>query len=100
MFLGEEFPRQEAKFEVLWRPRSGVDVQRVHWADDAVSLGWHKDDDHEELGTTHFQIESDNELVHESGDLEAEAPLSFLEICLRRLPAKLAQTISVKEEAD
>ncbi|MCU4976033.1 hypothetical protein OB955_25530, partial [Halobacteria archaeon AArc-m2/3/4] len=69
-----------------------------HWADDSVSLGWHKDDDHEELGTTHFQLESGDELVHEPSDLEAEAPLSFLETCLHRLPAKLAQTFQLKRK--
>ncbi|WP_206537762.1 hypothetical protein [Natronorubrum bangense] len=94
MFLGKGFPRKQATFEVAWRPRAGTDVQRVQWADDAVSLGWHKDDDHEDLGTTHFQIETDEELFHEPGHLEAEAPLSFLETCLQRLPAKLEETIT------
>jgi len=92
LFLGESFPRTEAKVEVLWRPREGTDVQRVHWADDVVSLGWHKDDDHSELGTTHFQLETDDESVHEPGAIEVEAPLSFLETGLERLPDKLRQT--------
>ncbi|WP_226007458.1 hypothetical protein [Natrinema salinisoli] len=78
----------------MWRPRAGIDVQRVQWADDEVSLGWHKDGDHEDLGTTHFQIDTENELVHEPGNLEAEAPLSFLEACLHRLPKKLDETIA------
>jgi len=89
LFLGDTFPRQEANVEVLWRPRKGSDVQRVHWADDVVSLGWHKDDDHPDLGTTHFQLESGDESVHEPGHIEAEAPLRFLEICLDRLPDEL-----------
>lgn len=92
MFLGESFPRTEAKLEVLWRPREGTDVQRVHWADDVVSLGWHKDDDHPELGTTHFQLEASDESVHEPGEIEVEAPQSFLEVCLDRLPRELRQT--------
>ena len=29
MFLGKEFPRKQATFEVAWRPRAGTDVQRV-----------------------------------------------------------------------
>ena len=95
MFLGEKFPRQNGTLEVLWRPRTGVDIQRVHWADDAVSLGWHKDDDHEELGPTHYQLESTDELRHEPGHLEVEAPLSFLETCLHRLPEKLAETVTM-----
>ncbi|WP_267643528.1 hypothetical protein [Haloarchaeobius amylolyticus] len=92
MFLGESFPRQTAKVEVLWRPREGTDVQRVHWADEAVSLGWHKDDDHQDLGTTHFQREGDGEEIHEPGHIEVEAPLSFLETCLDRLPEELRKT--------
>jgi hypothetical protein len=92
MFLGEEFPRKEAQLEVTWRPREDVAVQRVHWVDDAVSLGWHKDDDHDDLGTTHFQCESADDRVHEPGHIEVEAPLSFLEICLNRLPDRLDET--------
>jgi len=89
LFISDMFPRQEGKVEVLWRPREGSDVQRVHWADDVVSLGWHKDDDHPDLGTTHFQLESGGESVHKPGHIEVEAPLSFLEICLDRLPEEL-----------
>lgn len=91
-FLGEDFPRNEAKLEVLWRPREGRDVQRIQWADGAVSLGWHKDDDHPDLGTTHFQIERDGDLEHEPGRIEVEAPLSFLETCLERLPEQVERT--------
>lgn len=92
LFLGEAFPRQTATVEVLWRPREGRDVQRVHWADDVASLGWHKDDDHPDLGVTHFQIQTDDEVVHEPGRIDAEAPLPFLEICLDRLPERLRTT--------
>lgn len=92
MFLGDTFPRQEAKVEVLWRPREGTDIQRVHWADEVVNLGWHKDDDHPDLGMTHFQFKSEDESVHEAGHIEVEAPLSFLEICLDRLPDHLRKT--------
>jgi hypothetical protein len=92
MFLGTSFPRATARVEVLWRPREGTDVQRVHWADSVVNLGWHKDDDHPELGTTHFQRETDDKAIHELGNIEVEAPLSFLEICLERLPEELQKT--------
>ncbi|MEF8776331.1 MAG: hypothetical protein V5A43_07490 [Haloarculaceae archaeon] len=91
MFLGDAFPRQQGKLAVLWRPRDGTDVQRVQWTDDVVSLGWHKDRDHPDLGTTHFQLESGGEVVHEPGRIEVKAPLSFLERCLDRLPEKLRQ---------
>lgn len=39
-----------------------------------------------------FQLESDGTIVHEPAYIEAEAPLSFLEICLSRLPEKLRET--------
>lgn len=93
MFLSASFPRTEATIEVLWRPREGTDVQRVHWADDQVSLGWHKDEDHPDLGTTHFQLERNDQSVHEAADIEVEAPLSFLETCLDRLGEKLEKTV-------
>lgn len=92
IFLGKSVPRTKARVEVLWRPREGTDVQRVHWADDVVNLGWHKDDDHPDLGTTHFQLEAGDGTVHEPGNIEGEAPLSFLEICLDRLPEELQKT--------
>jgi len=93
MFLSASFPRTEATIEVLWRPREGTDVQRVHYADDHVSLGWHKDEDHPDLGTTHFQLETSDESIHEAADIEVEAPLSFLEICLDRLGEELEKTV-------
>lgn len=92
MFLGTEFSREEAKIEVVWRPRQEHDIQRVQWIDDAVSLGWHKDDDHPELGTTHFQKEQNGETAYDEGHIEVEAPVSFLETCLDRLPEALHGT--------
>lgn len=92
ILLGRAFPREQARIEITWRPREEVDVQRVHWIDDEVSLGWHKDDDHPGFGTTHFQIDTGDELRHEEGRIEAEAPLAFLERCLERLPGRLEET--------
>ena len=94
MFLGRAFPRSDGRLEVLWRPPEDTDVQRVQWSDDAVSLGWHKDDEHPDLGTTHFQLEFGAETRHEAGHIEVEVPVSFLEICLDRLPDRLAETVS------
>lgn len=93
MFLGRAFPRRTGRIEVLWRPREGTDVHRVQWIDRTVSLGWHKDDDHPELGTTHFQLERAGETGHEPAGIEVEAPVSFLECCLERLPERLAATV-------
>ncbi|WP_245710203.1 hypothetical protein [Halopenitus malekzadehii] len=57
-----------------------------------MTLGWHKDDDHPDLGTTHFQRETGEETIHDPGHIEVEAPLGFLEICLDRLPEELHET--------
>lgn len=93
MFLGARFPRADARLVVAWRPRPERDVQRVQWADDVVSFGWHKDDDHPDLGTTHFQIEREGSVRHYPADIEVEAPLSFLEICLNRIPDRLRKIL-------
>lgn len=93
MFLSERFPRSEAKLEVSWRPRTERDVQRVQWADEAGSFGWHKDDDHRELGTTHFQLERQGNVHHSPAGIEVETPLSFLEASLRRIPDRLDETV-------
>lgn len=92
LFLGEPVPRSMGKLEVLWRPREGTDIQRVHWADDVVDFGWHKDDDHPELGTTHFQRTFGDETDYEARNIVVEAPLSFLEHCLDQLPEELRNT--------
>jgi hypothetical protein len=94
MFLGHAFPRRTGRIEALWRPREKTDVQRVQWIDDTVSLGWHKDDDHTDLRTTHFQRETGDGInpYREPAGIEVEAPLSFLEICLDRLPERIEET--------
>ena len=92
MFLGRAFPRGEGRIEIRWRPREGTDMRRVQWIDAEVSLGWHKDDDHSDLGTTHFQVDSGDEIGYGEGRIEVEAPLSFLETCFERLPDRLADT--------
>jgi hypothetical protein len=94
MFLEEPFPRDTGRLEVVWRPREETDLQRVQWIDDAVSLGWHKDRDHPDLGTTHFQRETGEETTphREPAHIEVEAPVSFLEICLDRLPEHIEET--------
>lgn len=74
MFLGRTFPRSEGRIEVLWRPRDGTDSQRVQWVDDEVSVGWHKDDAHPDLDTTHLQIDTGGEIRHEAGRIEVDAP--------------------------
>ncbi|QKY21756.1 hypothetical protein B4589_012560 [Halolamina sp. CBA1230] len=79
---------------MLWRPHEGDDIQRVQYVDDAVSLGWHKDDDHPDLGVTHFQLAREGEVKHEPADIEVEAPLSVLEICLERLRKRLQEDVN------
>lgn len=94
IFLEEAFPRDTGRIEVVWCPREETDLQRVQWIDDTVSLDWHKDRDHPDLGTTHFQRETGDEAspYREPAHIEMEAPLSFLEICLDRLPGQIKAT--------
>jgi hypothetical protein len=94
LFLGDPFPRDTGRIEVVWRPREETDVQRVQWIDDAVSIGWHTDRDHPDLGTTHFQRESGDEATpyREPAGIEVDAPVSFLEMCLDRLPDRIKAT--------
>jgi hypothetical protein len=94
LFVERPFPRTTGRIEAVWRPCEETDLQRVQWVDDAVSLGWHKDRDHPDLGTTHFQRETGDDAApyREPAGIEVEAPLSFLERCLTRLPDRLAET--------
>lgn len=47
-------PAERGTDRGLLHPLEGTDIQWVQWIDEAVRLGWHKDDDHSELSTTHF----------------------------------------------
>ena len=93
IFFERTLPQSQGRLEVFWQPREETDVQRVQWVDDTVSLGWHKDDDHPDLGTTHFQREAgdEDEPHREAAHIEVKAPLSFLEVCLDRLQDRLGE---------
>ena len=94
MFLEEPFPRDTGRLEVVYRPREETDLQRVQWIDDAVGLGWHKDRAHPDLGTTQFQCETGDGATprRDPAHIEVEAPVSFPESCLDRLPDRIRET--------
>ncbi|MDZ7688747.1 MAG: hypothetical protein U5J64_08520 [Halobacteriales archaeon] len=88
-FLGQEYERERAELEVEWRPRSERDAFRVQYNEPGSpwSCGWHQDDDHEELGPCHFQVDHADweEGYHEPGGVEDTNPMAVIEKCLKEL---------------
>jgi hypothetical protein len=88
-FFGQEYERERAELEVEWRPRSDRDVFRVQYNEHgtAWSCGWHQDEDHEELGPCHFQVDHADwdRGHHESCAFEDTNPMAVLERCLEEL---------------
>ena len=75
--------------DVEWRFGSEGQQYRIHYADPntGFSCGWHRDDDHPELGAVHFQYEtpSTEETTHESAAFESSVPTEVLWRALERL---------------
>lgn len=91
-FLGMEH-ESEAELEIEWRPRKERDEFRIQYNEFGTkwSCGWHQDDDHEELGPVHFQL---NHLEWEEGQYEAASfedknPMAVLEDCLEKLKKRV-----------
>jgi len=83
------------RIEVRWR--SGTATRfRIDYTDPNTGFhcGWHRDDDHPDLGEIHFQYErpADDEPTYETADFAATTPPKLLWECLdelftTRLPA-------------
>ena len=75
--------------EVEWRFRRDSEYYRIHYADPNTGFdcGWHRDDDHPDLGSIHFQYE--NRRTGESDRIRAEftkaVPTEILWTALQRL---------------
>jgi len=99
-FLNEEY-ESRAELEVQWRPRQKRDEFRIQYneSDTEWSCGWHQDDDHEELGPTHFQVNHSewDEGYYETVSFEDTNPMAVLEDCLRELKNKV---IDLPEKLD
>jgi len=82
---GPESPR----IDVEWRYLDDEQYYRIHYADpnERFNCGWHRDDDHPELGPVHFQFEQpgSGEKRRESTTFEKAAPTEILWTALDRL---------------
>ncbi|ESS10059.1 MAG: hypothetical protein A07HN63_00270 [uncultured archaeon A07HN63] len=80
---GPDAPRIEVRWQAGPQTRF-----RIDYADPNTGFhcGWHRDDDHPDLGETHFQYERpDDAPIHEAVDLSATTPPKCLWACLDEL---------------
>lgn len=99
IFLGREsYPATDARVEVAVRLRTD-DPHEHYWfnwiePDRTFLLGWHRDDDHPELGPVHVQVNQAGTAVdHESAQLVDEHPLAIVEARLKQLPDVLDRVV-------
>ena len=82
---GPESPR----LDVAWRFVDDQSYYRIHYADPntGLSCGWHRDEDHPELGAVHFQYDHPgvDGPVYESASFTANSPPRILWEALDRL---------------
>ncbi|MBC9988408.1 hypothetical protein E4P24_18870 [Haloferax sp. AS1] len=75
--------------DVEWRFVGDESQFRVHYADPntGFNCGWHRDDDHPELGAVHFQyyLPDEGESKHEAVQFEKQIPTEILWAILDRL---------------
>lgn len=75
--------------EVEWRFRQETEYYRIHYADPNTgsNCGWHRDEDHPDLGPVHFQYENqetgDSDRLHT--EFNKSIPTEVLWIALQRL---------------
>lgn len=91
---------QSPKLDVEWRYCQSEQYYRIHYADPNTSFncGWHRDDDHPDLGSVHFQYEQpemDNP-NHQKVNFLKTAPSEILWTVLEQLfeeeiPTRTAQ---------
>lgn len=75
--------------DVEWRFVENDSQYRIHYADPntGFNCGWHRDDDHPELGAVHFQYEHPlrDDSAHEAAQFEKSIPTEVLWSALDRL---------------
>jgi hypothetical protein len=75
--------------DVEWRFVGDEQQFRIHYADPntGFNCGWHRDDDHPELGSVHFQYDhpETGETTHERAQFEKSVPTEILWTVLERL---------------
>ena len=84
------------RIDVEWRFVDHEPYYRIHYADPNTGFdcGWHRDDDHPELGPVHFQYCNPQigETVHESATFEKTVPT---ELCLSALDRLFEERVPV-----
>lgn len=77
------------KVEVEWRYVGDEHYYRIHYADPntGFNCGWHRDDDHPDLGPVHFQYvhPEGDEPDHERAHFEKRIPTEILWTAIDRL---------------
>ncbi|WP_255171228.1 hypothetical protein [Natrononativus amylolyticus] len=80
---------QSPTLEVEWRYADGDAYYRIHYADPntGFNCGWHRDEDHPELGPVHFQYErpETGESDHTSAHFSKSVPAEVLWEAIERL---------------
>lgn len=75
--------------DVEWRFQRDTEYYRIHFADpnSGFNCGWHRDDDHPDLGPVHFQYENQKSgvLEREGAEFREIVPTEVLWTALRRL---------------
>ena len=75
--------------DVEWRFDGETEYYRIHYADPntGFNCGWHRDDDHPELGPVHFQYTPPEreETEYMRAEFEKSVPTEILWTALRRL---------------
>lgn len=75
--------------DVEWRYTGGTPYYRIHYADPntGFNCGWHRDDDHPDLGQVHFQYDQpkSGEAGHMQATFEKTLPTEILWSALGRL---------------
>lgn len=95
-FLGREHATNEATLEVRFWNLGGQDEDfyRINWIESSRNLmvGFHRDDDHPELGACHLQLDHGDRTIDrwEATHLDAH-PLEVLDSRLQQLPDVLAR---------
>lgn len=80
---------EQPMLEVRWETASPHERFRIDYHDPNVDFhcGWHRDDDHADLGEVHFQyrIPDRTETEREPAAFDAESPARILWTCCERL---------------
>ena len=83
--------------DVEWRFVDDEPYYRIHYADPntGFNCGWHRDDDHPDLGPVHFQYEHprQGESDHQRAQFQKTIPTEILWTALERLFEKRISTL-------